>query len=212
VTWVLGLTGGIAVGKTQVANQFAQFGAYLIDADVIARNLVKPGSITLATIVEHFGEQILIKGELDRAQLRQRIFANAADKKWLEELLHPLIRQTILQEIQAPTSAPYSILIAPLLFENGLNELTQRTLVVDASQEQQLSRSLSRDGSDPTTLKAIMAAQMPRQQRLAQADDWLDNSGPWPQSQRAIAILHQQYLQLAAEYDTHNALNPLPHV
>ncbi|HEY6527159.1 MAG TPA: dephospho-CoA kinase [Cellvibrionaceae bacterium] len=210
--WVLGLTGGIAVGKTQVANQFAELGAHLIDADVIAREVVAPGSKALAAIAEHFGEKILVKGELDRAKLRQRIFANAADKKWLEELLHPLIRQTILQDIRAATSAPYSILIAPLLFENGLNSLTQRTLVVDASEEQQLSRSLARDGSDPAILNAIMAAQMPRQQRLAQADDQLDNSGPWPQTLQAIAILHQQYLKLAAEYASHNTLNPLPHV
>ena len=213
MTWVLGLTGGIASGKTQVANQFATLGASVIDADVIAREVVNPGSAALLAITEHFGEEILTPdGTLNRGELRLRIFADAAHKTWLEALLHPLIRQNILSQIHAPSPAPYRILVAPLLFENGLDQLTQRTLVVDATEEQQLHRAEARDGGNTSTLKAIIAAQMPRHERLARAHDRLDNSGPWPQTQQAIALLHQQYLQQAAEYDAHNALNPLPHL
>ena len=211
VTWVLGLTGGIAVGKTQVANRFAELGAKLIDADVIARDLVAPGTPALQAIIEQFGAGIVQAGILDRPQLRRIIFSDTKAKTWLEQLLHPLIRQAIAQQIQLPYS-PYAILVAPLLFENGLNSLTQRNLVIDATEEQQLSRSGRRDGSDAQTLKSIIAAQMPRHQRLALADDRLDNSGSWPDTLRAIDILHQQYQQLAKAYDAHNPINPLPHL
>ncbi|MEY4590211.1 MAG: dephospho-CoA kinase [Pseudomonadota bacterium] len=213
MTWLLGLTGGLAAGKTQVANEFAELGARIIDADIIAREVVAPGSAALAAIAEHFSDAMLLDdGSLNRTALRERIFAQPADKQWLENLLHPLIRQAIINQIQKPNPAPYAILVAPLLFENGLNQLTQRTLVVDASEEQQLKRAKARDGSGLSTLKAILAAQMPRQDRLAQAHERLDNSGPWPSTQKAIALLHQQYLQQAAEYDAHNPINPLPHL
>ena len=211
MAWILGLTGGLAVGKTRVANSFAELGAQLIDADVIARDLVAPGTPALQAIIERFGAGIVQAGALDRPQLRRVIFADPAAKTWLEQLLHPLIRHAITQQIQLPHS-PYAILVAPLLFENGLNSLTQRTLVIDATEEQQLSRGGQRDGSDEQTLKSIIAAQMPRHQRLALADDRLDNSGPWPDTQRAIAVLHHQYQQLAKAYDAHNPVHPLPHL
>lgn len=210
MSWVLGLTGGIAVGKTQVANYFAELGAHLIDADVIARDLVAPNTPGLNAITEHFGTQVLLDGQLDRAALRRIIFVDNSAKTWLEHLLHPLIQSAIEAEIRKPCPAAYCILVAPLLFENGLHKLANRTLVVDASEAQQLSRSAERDGSDVATLKAIIQAQMPRAQRLALADDCLDNSGPWPQTQQAIAHLHQHYLTLAHDYDAHHALNPLP--
>lgn len=212
MNWVLGLTGGIASGKTRVANTFAELGAQIVDADVIAKSLVAPGSKTLATIAEYFGNEILSNGELNRARLRQRIFENSSDKKWLESLLHPLIRKTIENYLAIPNSAPYLILVAPLLFENGLDQLAQRTLVVDTSEEQQLERVICRDGGNIETAKAIMAAQMPRLQRLGRADDSIDNSGAWADTQKAIAILHQHYLQLAAAHDTHNSINPVPHL
>lgn len=210
MSWVLGLTGGIAVGKTQVANYFAKLGAHLIDADVIARDLVAPGSPGLKAIIEHFGPHLLLEGQLDRAALRRIIFADKNAKTWLENLLHPLIRSAIETEIRKPYSASYSILVAPLLFENGLHKLSNRTLVVDASEAQQLSRSAERDGSDMATLKSIIQAQMPRSERLALADDCLDNSGPWAQTQQTIALLHQRYLTLANEYDAHDPIDPLP--
>ncbi len=210
--WVLGLTGGIASGKTQVANHFASLGAHLVDADVIARAIVSPGSDALQEIVKHFGQGIVVNGQLDRAQLRQQIFADSSDKNWLDTLLHPLIRVAITEELQQAQTASYTILVAPLLFENSLQYLTQRTLVVDAPEALQLARASQRDGSSPETINSIIAAQMPRAQRLALADDTLDNSGPWPQTQLAIAALHQRYLQFASAYDTLHPINSLPNL
>lgn len=212
VTWILGLTGGIATGKTQVANYFAALGAHLVDADIIARQVVSPGSIALQAITQRFGNDILCAGELNRAKLREKIFASPDDKIWLEGLLHPLIRASIIKELAAAPQSPYVILVAPLLFENSLHTLTSRTLVVDAPEALQLKRALARDGSHRETIEAIIAAQLPRQQRLAMADDTLDNSGSWLQCQLDIAALHQRYLQYAAHYDAIHPFNTVPDV
>lgn len=210
MAWILGLTGGIASGKTKVANHFALLGAHLVDADEIARAVIAPDSSALNSIVQYFGPDIIRAGELDRAQLRKKIFASPQAKAWLEGLLHPLIRATITKELNTPRSAAYVILVAPLLFENSLHTLTARTLVVDAPEDLQLRRALARDGSERATIESIIAAQMPRQQRLALADDTLDNSGSWQQTLQAIEVLHQHYIQYAAHHDAIHSIHTLP--
>ncbi|MGL4899407.1 MAG: dephospho-CoA kinase, partial [Shewanella sp.] len=129
--FVVGLTGGIGSGKTTVANLFAELGITLVDADIVAREVVAKGSAGLNAIVAHFGSQILTpEGELDRGKLRQRIFSHDEERLWLNQLLHPMIRQTMLTQVNQATS-PYVIMVVPLLFENGLDSLVNRVLVVD---------------------------------------------------------------------------------
>ncbi|WP_139299087.1 dephospho-CoA kinase, partial [Vibrio vulnificus] len=142
---VIGLTGGIASGKTTVANLFQQhFAIDIVDADIVARQVVAPGSAGLAAIVDHFGADILTReGELDRGQLRQRIFAHAEEKQWLNALLHPMIRRKMIEDL-AQVSSPYALLVVPLLVENQLQTLCDRVLVVDVEEKTQLQRTMDR--------------------------------------------------------------------
>ncbi|MGK0411523.1 MAG: dephospho-CoA kinase, partial [Shewanella psychromarinicola] len=144
--YVVGLTGGIASGKTTVANLFAEYGIDLVDADVIAREVVSIGSDGLKAIVQHFGQSLLLTdGSLDRAALRAQVFDNPQQRLWLNNLLHPMIRQKMLNQVQASASA-YVIMVVPLLFENHLDSLVNTTLVVDIAPELQISRTMQRDG------------------------------------------------------------------
>lgn len=196
--FVVGVTGGIGSGKTTVTNRFAEHGIDIIDADIIARDVVAPDSEALAAISKHFGPTIVdANGHLDRAALRQRIFANAAEKTWLNGLLHPLIRQQIEAALQAAAS-PYCILVAPLLLENKLTYLTDRVLVVDVSVETQIERTMARDENEQVQVEAIIAAQMDRDSRLAQADDVVNNELSRAEVYDAVDRLHQQYLTFAA--------------
>lgn len=193
----IGLTGGIASGKSTVASLFAGLGVPIIDTDEISRELTRPGMPALDEIAATFGSELITNsGELDRWQLRQRIFANTEQRKRLESILHPLIRAETLARANA-IQAPYVLLAVPLLFESGFNQLVDRSLVVDCPQSTQIERLQHRDGSDETEARAMLAAQMTREQRLSKADDVIDNSGDIGSLRPQVATLHQHYLDLA---------------
>jgi dephospho-CoA kinase len=196
----IGLTGGIGSGKTAATDYFQQLGIDVVDADVVAREVVVPGTPALAHIAEHFGAQILdTSGALDRAQLRQIIFSNPAEKAWLEALLHPLIRDEILRQLNRARS-PYAILVSPLLFETEQHLLVDRSLLIDAPEALQLARASSRDHSSEQTIRSIMASQMPRAQKLAMADDVICNDRDLATLHAQVAALHTTYLKLAHDY------------
>ncbi|RPA56305.1 dephospho-CoA kinase [Shewanella vesiculosa] len=200
--YIVGLTGGIASGKTTVANLFAQYGIDLVDADVIAREVVSIGSDGLNAIKQHFGQGILLAdNSLDRAALRAQVFNNPEQRLWLNNLLHPMIRQRMLDQVQASTSA-YVIMVVPLLFENHLDSLVDTTLVVDIAPELQVSRTMQRDGVSKEQVEHILASQMTREQRLALADNIIDNQGEHEQLRSQVFRLHQQYLQQATDLET----------
>lgn len=191
------MTGGIGSGKSTVAEQFKKLGASYVDADIVARDVVAPGTACLAAIKTRFGDNILqTDGELDRAALRQLIFQDSSAKQWLEALLHPAIRQQMLRQL-ANSTTPYTFLVAPLLLENGLNKLVQRVLVIDVTEDTQLLRAAQRDNNSTAQIKAIMAAQFSRQQRLAMADDVIDNNGTTKQLLQQVTHLHAKYLELS---------------
>ena len=197
MTIVIGLTGGIGSGKTTVANVFAEYGIDLIDADIIARDVVAIGSRGLSRIIEKFGNSILLAdGNLDRSQLRTVIFSDPQHKDWLNQLLHPLIREQMLADIDRATS-PYCLLIIPLMVENNLQTLTDRLLVVDVDQQTQIMRTQQRDNVSLEQIKSILTAQASRQQRLDAADDIICNNGDNQALLTQVAQLHQHYLALA---------------
>jgi dephospho-CoA kinase len=194
---VIGLTGGIGSGKTVVSDLFAKLGIAIIDTDLISRQVVTPQQPAWQQIVEHFGKEILLANQtLDRRLLRDKIFANAADRQWLETLLHPLIRAEMNQQIQQAQSS-YLIAVIPLLTETGPNPLIDRILVVDAPEQLQINRTVQRDQTSKEAVSAIMTQQTPRQIRLSYADDVLENSGDLAQLRTAVEALHQKYLQIA---------------
>ncbi|MGI2207097.1 dephospho-CoA kinase [Shewanella baltica] len=202
--FVVGLTGGIGSGKTTVANLFAAEGVTLVDADIVAREVVAPGSKGLEAIVTHFGAEILTpEGELDRAKLRQRIFSHPEEREWLNQLLHPMIRQEMLAQVEKATSA-YVIMVVPLLFENGLDRLVNRTLVVDISPELQVNRTVKRDNVDASQVNNIISSQCSRSEKLARADDIIDNQGEISTLKREVLALHQRYLQLSGTDNAHD--------
>lgn len=195
--FILGLTGGIGSGKSIVADYFRTLGITVVDADVAARQVVVKGSPALAAIAGHYGNEILLPdGALNRAKLREIIFADQAERLWLEALLHPLISDWIKAALAAATG-PYAILESPLLLETTQHRLVNRILVVDVPESLQEQRATARDLSSREQIKAIIASQMPRQQRLANADDIIDNSGSLEQTHQQVLALHQHYLQLA---------------
>ncbi|KJG21698.1 dephospho-CoA kinase [Photobacterium iliopiscarium] len=197
MTMVIGLTGGIGSGKTTVANVFTEYGIDLIDADIIARDVVAIGSGGLARITEKFGNRILLDdGNLDRSQLRTAIFSDPQLKNWLNQLLHPLIREKMLADIDRATS-PYCLLIVPLMIENNLQTLTDRLLVVDVDQQTQIMRTQQRDNVSLEQINNILAAQASRQQRLDAADDIICNNGDNQALLTQVAQLHLHYLALA---------------
>jgi len=190
---VVGLTGGIGSGKSAATSQFAALGIDIIDADEVAREVVTLGSEGLTKITEHFGHAILLDdGTLNRAALRERVFNNSEEKRWLNQLLHPLIRKTMLQQIADATSH-YCILSVPLLVEGNLTELCDRVIVVDCPESMQLERAMQRDGSTKQIIESIMASQATRKERLAAADDVIDNS-------KTLAFLNEQVLTLHSRY------------
>ncbi|SDZ92494.1 dephospho-CoA kinase [Microbulbifer marinus] len=195
--FTIGLTGGIGSGKSAAADCFRALGIHVVDADWAARVVVQPGQPALAKIAEHFGADVLLgNGELDRARLRGLVFDNADERNWLEALLHPLIREEILRALAASQSA-YAILESPLLIESGQYKLVDRVCVIDVPEALQIERAGARDRNDPEQIRKIMAAQLPRAERLQRADDVLDNSGDLSSLEAQVASLHQKYLQLA---------------
>lgn len=200
--YVIGLTGGIGSGKTTVANMFMALGIDIIDADIIARDVVKKGSPALREISQHFGDNVILSnGELNRPLLRKKIFSANDDKLWLNALLHPLIRQDITVQAKTSTS-PYCIIVAPLLIENGLTAMVNRVLVVDVNESTQLLRTTARDSNSEQQVQAIMNSQVTRQVRQAHADDILLNDGcSMEDLKQSVYQLHQQYLLLATQVD-----------
>jgi len=191
---IIGLTGGIASGKTTVANLFIELGVDVIDADIVARDVVEPGTPALIKISEHFGPSILgDDGCLNRTALRRIIFADQAQKTWLNELLHPLIRDTIIVQLKNTTS-PYCILVAPLLLENNMQTLVSRVLVVDTDTATQIKRTVLRDHTDTAQAEAIISAQIDRKNRLIKADDVIENSGMINSLTNGVKKLHDRYL------------------
>ncbi|MFI4955419.1 MAG: dephospho-CoA kinase [Gammaproteobacteria bacterium] len=197
----IGLTGGIGSGKSTVANMFAQLDVPIIDTDQIARDVVAPHTVGWQSIKQHFGEAIIDAQTqtLNRKQLRQLIFANPEEKKWLENLLHPLIRNEVNLRLSKLIS-DYCILVIPLLFETTYSYNLDRILVVDSLPEQQISRVTSRDQISTELATEIMAQQINRKQRLQQADDIIDNTHENIKDLHSqVLALHQRYLQLARE-------------
>ena len=197
---IIGITGGIGSGKTAVTDRFVRHGITVVDADLAARIVVEPGTPALAAIARRFGPEVLQgDGSLDRAALRRIVFADPAQRKWLEQLTHPLIGEEIQRQLAASRS-PYTLLSSPLLLESATQrELAALVVVVDVPEEMQLARTVQRDNNDEDQVKRIMAAQLPRQQRLAQADIVIDNSGSLEALDAVVAELHNEFLQRAEE-------------
>jgi dephospho-CoA kinase len=190
----VGLTGGIASGKSTVADMFAGLGAGVVDTDTVAREVVSPGEPGLEAVVAEFGAEILQpNGELDRRALRNIVFSEPERRELLESILHPLIRARTLQLVEE-LDTPYAIIVVPLLLETGFDELVERVLVVDCPEAQQLKRLCRRDNVGETEAQAMLAAQIDRQARLARADDVVDNSGDLQATRTQVAALHERYL------------------
>ena len=197
MTLVVGVTGGIGSGKSAVTERFQRLGITVVDADLAARIVVEPGGSALAAIAEHFGADILqADGTLNRAALRQRVFANQAERLWLERLTHPLIGQELRRQLAASGSA-YTILSSPLLLEGQQKELVDCVVVVDVPEELQLQRATARDANSEEQIRRIMAAQLPRAQRRERADIVIDNSGSLAELDEQVQELHREFLQRA---------------
>ncbi|GAA71889.1 dephospho-CoA kinase [Pseudoalteromonas sp. BSi20439] len=195
--WVLGLTGGIGCGKTAVSNMLAELGITIVDADIIARQVVEPGTEGLNAIVKHFGTDILNEhGALNRSELRARIFSNAEQKAWLNALLHPLIRTKLITDLTNAQS-DYVVLVAPLLFENELDGYCHRTLLIDVPKEVQIARTTQRDNISIEQAEQIIDAQMSREQKQHKADDILNNNRNLNDVKQDLLELHKYYLQQA---------------
>lgn len=192
------LTGGIASGKTTVSNRFAALGVPVIDADIVARDLVAPGQPALLDIVAVFGNKMLTEqGELDRKRMRAEIFGNDVQRRQLENILHPLVRIELAARAEACT-APYCILAIPLLAESAhAYDWIDRALVVDVPRSVQLARLMLRDGMTPSFAELALSAQASREQRLTLADDVIDNAGDPAALNAVVERLHRRYLMLA---------------
>lgn len=194
----VGLTGGIASGKSLVANMFVKLGAELVDADQIAREVVAPGEPALSAIRDTFGAQVLSsRGELDRAALRKLVFADPDKRSALDALLHPLIRARLLARVDE-VRRPYVVIAVPLLVETDFAKLVDRIAVVDCPESLQLERLMRRDGIPRAEAVAMIAAQADRATRLRAAHDVIDNSGDVELTRRQVAQLHHRYLELAS--------------
>ena len=192
----VGLTGGIASGKSTVANLFAELGASTIDTDVVAREMVAPGMPGLAMVVSTFGPHIISEsGELDRQALRAIVFSDPEQKRKLEAILHPLIRVRALEQLKQlkRSKAPYALVVVPLLLETGFEDLVNRVAVVDCSREAQMRRLLARDDISVAEAEAILDAQATRETRLARADDVIDNGGNIESTRNRVGALHTAY-------------------
>jgi dephospho-CoA kinase len=196
----IGLTGGIASGKSTVANLFAARGATVLDTDAIAREVVVPGSHALSALVAHQGGGILDgEGRLDRAELRRRIFADPQTRREVESILHPeILRELERQAAKAP--GPYQVFVIPLLVEAGLEHLVDRVLVVDCPEEEQLRRLVARDGETREDALRMLETQATRERRLAAADDVIDNGGPPAGLPARVAELDRLYRDLARKH------------
>ncbi len=196
--FVVGITGGIGSGKSAVTDHLETLGINVVDADKVARVVVEPGTPGLAAIAEHFGEDILLAdGGLDRGALRKIVFDNPDERKVLEGITHPRIRDEIARQLKK-ASSPYVVLSSPLLLESGQNTFADYVVVVDVSEEVQLRRTMARDDNSEALVKQIMAAQLDRQTRLARADTSITNDASLEALYERVDELHQDLLGRAA--------------
>lgn len=196
--FVVGLTGGIGSGKSAAADEFSRLGATVVDTDAIAHELTRPGGGAIDSIRRVFGDAaIAADGAMDRKHIRNIVFADPAARIRLEGVLHPMIREESRRRV-ASAPGPYVVLVVPLLIESGTyRSRVHRVAVVDCTEELQVSRVRARSGLSAEEVLRIMATQVPRQQRLAAADDVLDNSGPLAALHQQAQALHMRYLELA---------------
>ncbi|MGJ8668505.1 MAG: dephospho-CoA kinase [Oceanococcus sp.] len=195
----VGLTGGIASGKSTVAGLFVGHGVPVVDADQTARDVVAPGSVGLQAVIEHFGENFLSdEGTLNRRMMREAVFSEPEKRAKLEGILHPLIRQS-LQKWREDLSSGYGILMAPIMRQGGFDKMTDRMLVVDVSRDTQKQRLMQRDDINATLAEQMLNAQSSRSERLAMADDVIDNSAAPQALQAQVTQLHHRYLKLAQD-------------
>ena len=195
---LIGLTGGIASGKSTVAQRFMDLGVPVIDADVAAREVVAPGKSGLQQVIDRFGSRVVAEnGELNRRALRELVFSDPDARRDLEAILHPLIRSE-MDRSAALAVGPYIVMVIPLLIEGGSRERVDRILAVDVDEAVQLQRVMARDHCSAEQAQAILDSQAPRSARLAAADDVLPNGGTVTELRQAVDSLHQQYLRLAA--------------
>ncbi len=200
---IVALTGGLASGKSSAARRFEELGVPVIDADVVTRRLVEPGAPALAEIVEAFGAEVLDeRGRLDRAKMRRRIFRHDGDRRKLESILHPKVRDA-MQAFAASSDAPYVLFVIPLLVETNRAREMDRIIVVDAPRALQAARTAARDGSPPETIAAMLDAQAARADRLAIADTVIENTGDLAALHKRVDAVHREYLALA---DTWNSV------
>ena len=195
---IIGLTGGIGSGKSAAAERFAQaHGIHVVDADIKSRVVVEPGRPALHSIVDRFGDAVLQEdGSLNRAVLRELVFQQAEQRRWLEQLLHPLIRDEIVSDL-ASARSPYALLVSPLLVESGQYQMTQRVLVVDVPEALQIARTIARDDVPEQQVRAILQAQAQRDERLRHADDVITNDRDLAALHEQVDALHQRYLSIA---------------
>ena len=200
MAFVVGLTGGIGSGKSAAAEEFARLGAAVVDTDAIAHELTAPGGAAIAEIRRQFGPEFIDSaGALDRRRMRERVFAEPAQKKRLELILHPMIRAESRRRIGA-SSAPYVIHMVPLLIESpGYRSRVQRVLVIDCAEALQVERVRARSSLSAGEVANIIKSQVSREKRLSAADDVIDNSGSIDALQQQVRELHQKYLKLAAQ-------------
>ncbi|MCH7296366.1 dephospho-CoA kinase [Acinetobacter higginsii] len=195
--FILGITGGIGSGKSAATQWFESQGISVVDADIVAREVVEPGQPALQAIQQAFGDWVLLEdGSLDRRALREHIFQFPEARQNLENITHPAIRQSIIEQLQQAES-PYVILVSPLLFETNQHELVQHTLLVDADEQTQLQRASQRDGQSEEQIRKIIAAQMSRTQKQQLADDIVLNDGLLEHLHQQLKPLHFSYLQRA---------------
>lgn len=194
----IGLTGGIASGKSVVTDMFRELGATIVDTDVIARQVVQPGQPALDDIRERFGDAVFLdSGQLDRAALRKRVFEDDAARRDLEAILHPRIAAETRRQAEAETSSVYQVVVVPLLVGSKLLEFVDRVLVVDCDEQTQLERLLARDNESPEQARRILAAQASRKERLWIADDIIRNEDSLEGTRRQVARLDKRYRRFA---------------
>lgn len=199
---IVALTGGLASGKSSAARRFEELGVPVIDADVVTRRLVEPGAPALAEIVEAFGAEVLDeRGRLDRAKMRRRIFRHDGDRRKLESILHPKVRDA-MQAFAASSDAPYVLFVIPLLVETNRAREMDRIIVVDAPRALQAARTAARDGSPPETIAAMLDAQAARADRLAMADTVIENTGDLAALRKRVDGVHREYLALAKVWNS----------
>ena len=195
--YVVGLTGGIGCGKSEAARVFAKLGVPVVDVDLIARQLTQPGEETLSEIIEIFGKDYLLPdGNLDRSKLRDKVFIDTAARKDLEAIIHPVIHERALNELEANKDTPYQVLAISLLFENQrYKDVVTRSLVMDCSEQLQVERTMKRSGLTEEIVRGIMGAQVSRAIRLKMADDVIVNEGSLEELAQKVEDMHKKYMQ-----------------